>query len=269
MRKILITFGGRAYDERTKELVERAPCLGADDVWVYDDLWLTNTEFYRRNSWLWEHHGDLQNVKRGFGWFAWKSIIIQDALSRLETGDMLLYLDGDTHPISDFSMLYDECHRIGGMMFFEAQGCVQAHWCKRDCFIVMAQDEPRYHNAQHAVARFMLFEKGSHQADDFLGEWAAYCVNPLATTFDPSVLGKPELPGFQEHRTEQAIMTNLVHKYGLPLYREACQFGDHGTKSRDLYPQTLFHQVGVPRHAHEARPIDGSRYRNVPARYAK
>jgi hypothetical protein len=257
MKRIYITFGGASYDATTERIVKDAPQFGADEVWVYDDRWLTETEFYRVNQWLWDHHGDQNNQKRGFGWFAWKPFILLDALSRLQDGDVVLYTDADTYPIADFSMLHEECSRLGGVMLFEAMGCPTNQWTKRDCFAVMGQDQPEYWNRRAGVARFMLFERGPWKAYQFLVEWQAYCLNPLTQTFDPSVLG-PELDGFREHRAEQAIMTLLGLKYGFKFYREACQFGDAFTEDRELYP-TLFHQV----YSTITKTLEGSRFRNM------
>lgn len=258
MRKIYITFSGRAYDETTAHIVQRAPQMGADEVWVYDDLWLMGQEFYKLNHWLWDHHGDRDNHKRGFGWFAWKPFIILDALSRLADGDIVLFTDADTYPIENFSVLYEECVRNNGFMLFAAQGLPNEHWVKRDCFVIMGQDVPRYRFCQAGVARFMLFQKGSWSVQQFLMEWLTYCVNPLATTFDPSAI-LPEYPELKEHRTEQAIMTLLAHKYGQKLYREACEFGEGHTEDTDLYP-TLFKQV----YASGTRDLTGSKYRRGP-----
>lgn len=242
MRKIYITFGGRPYDPSTKRIVEDGVKFGADEVWVYDDAWLITQPFYQQNKWLWDHPH-----KRGFGWYAWKPFIIYHALQRLNDGDIVLYTDADCYPISNFSVLFDQCDKDGGIMLFSAISHRHFIWCKRDCYIVMGQDHPKYYDVQAGVARFMLFQKGKWKATQFLMEWLTYCVNPLATTFDKSTLSTEPI-GFKEHRTEQAIMTNLAHKYGIKLYREADQCGEPGyctpeqTKlDRDLYPQ-LFRQ---------------------------
>ncbi len=273
MRRIYITFSGAGYDDTTRLIVTRGLQLGADDVWVYDDKWLMGTEFYLQNKWLWtypESQPTGPRSARGFGWFCWKPFIILDALSRVSDGDIVMFTDADTYPIADFKMLYDECARIGGQMMFAAQGCRNWEWIKRDCYIVMGQDELKYHNGQHAVGRFMLFQKGPWRPQQFLMEWLTYCLNPLAQSFEPSVLGFPEVEGpadcpsrvFKQHRTEQAIMTLLCLKYGLKLYREACQFGEGCDEDRALYPQ-LFRQM--PRTL--ANTLEGSRYANMPARY--
>jgi hypothetical protein len=221
---------------------------------------LLREDFYHWNAWLWAHPH-----KRGFGWYAWKPYVILDALSKLNDGDIVLYIDADTVPIARLDVLFDCCAADDGFMLFASENHVQSDWCKRDCFIVMGQDTPQYHNAQAGVARFMLFQKGSWAVSQFLSEWLAYCVNPLATTFDASVLSD-ELSGFIEHRAEQAIMTNLAHKYGLKLYREACESGNGLDRDRELYGQ-LFEQVNADVAHVSAEPI-GSAYFNVEARRA-
>jgi hypothetical protein len=246
---VLITFGGAPYDEQTQKIVDRAPRMGADKVWVYDDMWMIETEFYRHNYWLWEHHH-----KRGFGWYAWKPFIILDALSRLADNDIVMYVDADCYPVKEFGYLYVECAVAGGALLFRANGHKNYKWTKRDAYIVMGQDEPRYHDRElnAGVARFMLFQKGPWRPYQFLMEWLTYCINPRATTFDPSVLGAED-EGFIEHRTEQAIMSLLAYKYGYPLHPELD------------YEQGIFCQENTRPAAtrQETSEVRGSRYRNV------
>jgi hypothetical protein len=273
LKHFYATFSGYAYDITTKLIIDHAPQMGADEVLIYDDLYLTGTDFYRDNQWLWQHHGDANNVKRGFGWFAFKPWLLLDVLSRMNDGDLCLFTDADTYPIHDFSALYVECERIGGLMVFGAagwHGC-QSVWCKRDCFIAMGCDDPKYWYADHACARFMVIQKGPALVRWFLEEWQRYCINPLCTTFDKNVLGYPNIDGkgerlpwdgsFREHRCEQAILGNLVVKYGRRMYREACQYGDdpyYSHADRNLYP-TLFCQDGRV----GDNTLAGSAYRNV------
>ncbi len=217
MKRLCITFSGAAYDESTCILVNNASHLGADQVLVYDDVWVTQQDFYSRNQWLWKHP-----QKRGFGWYAWKPFIIMDALERFAASDdIVLYVDADTYPVQSLHSLYRQAD-VDNIMLFRAGQHLNYKWCKRDAFIVMGVDTPFFHNPtlSAGVARFMLFKKGPWITKQFLAEWLTYCINPLATTFDPSILG-PEVEGFVEHRTEQAIMTLLAYKYALTLHPEA------------------------------------------------
>jgi len=235
MKKVYITFGGNIYDDTTRIIVQDGIKFGADEVKVYDDVWLMKQPFFEQNKWLWEHPH-----KRGFGWYCWKPFIIYHALQNLQDGDIVLFTDADCYPVSDLNVLFNQCDKDGGVMLFAANGQTHSYWCKKDCYIVMGQNNPKYYNVQAGVARFMLFQKGKWKATQFLMEWLTYCVNPLATTFDKSILAA-EAPEFIEHRTEQAIMTSLAHKYGLKLYREACEAGNKYSFDKELYSQ-LFTQ---------------------------
>lgn len=274
MTRHLISFGGASYDPITEKMMAGAQG-SCDAVHVYDEPWLMNTDFYKRNQWLWDHHGDQHGIKRGFGWFCWKPFIILDALSRVDDGDIVMYLDADTYPVRSFGMLYEECARIGGVMLFGAHGFERFNymWCKRDCFIAMGCDEDKYWFGPHGVARFMLFQKGPWIAQQFLMEWLTYCLNPMCQTFDGNTLANhrnidgvhfPPHQKFREHRTEQAIMTNLAIKHGIRFYREACQFGALGETDRELYPEQLFHQGTVQ--APYPKPLTGSKFCDIPRR---
>lgn len=253
MTRYLITFSGATYDATTKRIVEDGPRFGADVVRVYDDRWLLDHDFSHQNVWLWDHPH-----KRGFGWYAWKPLVILDALGRAADGDVVLYVDADTVPIAPFGRLFDLCVAEGGIFLFASEGHRQIEWCKADCYAVMGR--PPYADLPAGVARFMLFQRGPWPTTQFLMEWLTYCVNPRANTFDPSVL-VAESPLFIEHRAEQAILTNLAHQYQLPLHREADQSGNGTPRDWDLYRQ-LFEQVN-PDLAHVSSPPMGSAYANA------
>lgn len=254
--KLYITFGGKVYEPMTQKIVENAPKMGADKVLVYDEIWLTEQkDFYEQHRWCWDHP-----QKRGFGWYCWKPYVILDALDRVADGDFVLYTDADTYPVGDLAVLFKECSKEG-IMLFEASAHKNRPWLKRDCAIVMAQDDDKYRDVQHAVARFLVFQKGRWKPKQLLMEWLTYSVNPLANTFDPSILAS-EKEGFVEHRCEQAILTLLAHKYGYPLYREACQAGNGSPKGRDLYSTNLFWQQDIGRSGDTAVPT-ANRFRNV------
>jgi hypothetical protein len=244
----LITFSGAAYDESTAKIVENGPKFGADRVLVYDDAWFMQHEFVTdgQNQWLLDHP-----MKHGFYWFAWKPLIIIDCMEKhAKDGDVVMYTDGDCYPVKDFRHFYDIARR-DGVMFFRNR-FVNRAWCKRDLFALMAQDEPRYWDAPAGVARFCLLKKGPWIVKQFLAEWMAYVVNPLANTFDASVL-RPEHPEYVEHRGEQAILTLLSLKYGFTQHAEADE--EMGVfEQRNPRPVSdMFNSA----------PVLGSRYRNV------
>jgi hypothetical protein len=253
VKKIYCTFGGSAYDETTQRIVENAPKFGVDEVRVYDDRWLMSTEFYKTNRWIF----DLQSrgEHRGFGWYCWKPYVILTEMARHQPGDVVLWTDADTYPIGDLGRLFRRCH-VFGVMLFAAEGWTQGQSTKRSCMRAMGCDTEEYRRAQHATARFALFRVGNYDGDSILSAWRSYCLNRECVGLET---GPDEYPEYQEHRSDQSILTNLAHKYHRRLYREADQFGDGTDRDRDLYG-TVFHQIGQ---YDKQKTLAGSRYRNV------
>ena len=261
----LITFSGAKYDDTTLRIVVDAPRFGADRVLVYDDVWLEAHPFRQTNRALFDHPGAALHKhstrvgRQGANcWYAFKPLVMIDALDRSKDGDVVLFLDADSYPVSDFSIVFDIARRDGAM-FFAAQGHSNHRWNKADCLIVMGQDEDRYRMAQAGCARFIAVKKGPWKPLQLLWEWLTYAVNLTSTTFDPSRYGA-EHPEFIEHRTEQAILTNLALKHGYKLWRECDDSGEGYDVDRDVMPQALFQQI---RQGDCPNGV-GSQFRNVP-----
>lgn len=269
---VVATFSGAKYHDTTARIVADSPRFGADRVMVYDDFWLLKhrPEFCDRTSWFFRRANGGEGRPRGVCWFCFKPLVVLDAFRRLSPGDMLLWLDADTYPVAPLAPLFDRCRADGGKMLFNVLGCKNRWYTKRDAFTLMGLDGPdgppeAYLETFQCVARFMLFERGgAFPAEAFLGEWLGFTANPLVNTFEPSILGRPDDPGFIQNRCEQSVLTNLAVKYGCRLYREACGFGNGGKEDWGVYPQT-FEQVG----SHSYRPgyagdeSEGSAFRNV------
>lgn len=271
MNRVFACYSGSKYHTTTGKIVTNAPQFGADKVWVYDDAWEQNCrpEFWECTRWLREHP-----QVRGVNWFAFKPHYILDAYRRLDDGDVLLACDADTYPVADLTPFYEQCVKDKGVLLFNARGCLNKLWTKRDCFLLMGCDLPAYHNAIQTVGRFMLVQKGADfPVEKFLCEWLGHTLSPVGNTFDPSILA-PEYDGFRQHRCEQSVLSNLTVTYGLPQYREACEFGwgypgdvpsETQPNERDCTGRQTFSQHG----AHTFRPgfsgdhSEGSAYRNV------
>lgn len=267
-KRILITFGGTAYDRTTDLTVHNAPHMGADEVRVYDDAWLMQTAFYRDNLWLFQ-----REPRYGFGWCSWKPYIILDAFSKSAPGDLILYVDADTYPINNLSPIFDFAQR-DGIVLFEAQGCDNRRFTQRECFQAMKCDEEKYYSARHACGRFQCFQNRPLN-EAFLKLWMAWSLCPDCQFSDTMEMKRAldrgdggnragiQLPEFFRHSAEQSVLTLLAKKWDIPLHREACQFGwPPGAGCglpEDSYPQ-LFVQEGTTL---DKRDVSGSRYRNV------
>ena len=225
---------------------------------MYDDAWLLRHEFYKVNK-----HWFDRKPSRAISWYTWKPFIIMHAFDRLKSGDLLLYTDGDTFPISPIDPLYEQCDKDSIMLFN-----VAAHqknnraWTKRDQFVITNTDESKYWDMDAPVARFMLFKAGSWLCKQILCEWLTYTCNEMANTFSKSIL-KPELDGFIENRCEQSLLGLVAARYGVKLWRECDQSGEGYPQDRDVYGQ-VFCQVNTRSYLNQTAPVLGSRFANVP-----
>jgi len=193
MTRWLCLFSGHDYEATTQRTMDMAPALGVDRIRVYDDVWLEHHPFRRIN-----HHLFETVEKVGYGWHAWKALIILDTMKHSADGDVVMYLDADTYPSgARLEPLYETALRED-MMLFDCSGRRHRDWCKRDCFIVMGLDEPKYHESLAGCARFGLWTKGRYRAEQWLYEWLTYSINPFANTRQSGVASKygAELEGF-------------------------------------------------------------------------
>ncbi len=253
MRKILLTFSGRAYDATTALTVERAPRLGADQVWVYDDKWLIDSGYVAANKWLYD-----ANPKFGFGYCSWKAFVILSAMDRLADGDVLFYVDADTYPLNaPFGQVFDACAAAGGVFLFEEQGCSNLRFTKADCMVAMGLP---IGDATIAAGRFSVWQKGPFLPRQILTEWWAYSVNPRCMLWDHSIIVKDQ-PEFARHTTEQSVLTQLARKYSIRLHRTPDQNGSLGLYADDdaLYQQILEQKWC----AGDRTNLRGSTYRNI------
>lgn len=266
MTRHLITFSGSDYDATTQRIVDSIAFSGADEHWVFDDVWLTQQEFFHLpgNRWLWEHP-----YPRCFGFCAWKPFLLLYMFDRMKPGDSVVYTDADAPPVASLAPIFEIAERDGAWLS-ASQGHKQEKWCKRDAYLTMGHPGPL--EEQAGCARFLALRKGAWREQQLLIEWLTYSCNRFANSKDPSQLAhlsaiRDEFDGgepyiFEQHRDEQAILTNLAHKNQIKLHREADQTGEDPScfhVDRELYGQ-LFEQV------HSTRGSNGlgSRFRRVP-----
>lgn len=261
MRKVLVTFSGAAYDATTALTVERATRMGADQVMVFDDRWLIESGYHAANRWLFETGSQIQNegpvYRHGFGWCSWKAFLVLSAFDRIETGDVVLYLDADTFPVAPFGQLFDACADAGGVLLFMEKGCNNLRFIKADCFLAMGQT---VEDGQHACGRFSLWQKGPFLPRQILAEWWAYSINPRCTLWDTSILQKDQ-PEYWRNSTEQSVLSLLARKYAIPLHRTPDQFGKPGPdETRDAWYPQLFEQKDC---GGNRADLTGSKFRNI------
>lgn len=182
---------------------------------------------------LQREHPEIMSARRGAGYWLWKSHIILDALNRARDGDIILYTDAGTSMVADPWPLLRLLESGDPIMLFEparhedgSASLPLSDWTKRDCFVVLDADGPAYWTRQQLSSGFQAYRAGQ-RSRDFVAAWAAACRDSRLLTDQPNVMGLPNLPGFRDHRHDQAILSILAAKADLPLYPDPSQYGHH------------------------------------------
>lgn len=218
MRVQLITYANKPYLRSQELLAKSALRYGVSEVVLYNDLWVrSQKDFYHKNRLI-------LTQKRGSGLWLWKPYIILDALKKIADDEVLLYIDSGTEFVSSIDPWLELLHQKDIIFFFN-NGHINRVWTKRDCFVFMDCDEEKFHNGFQCVGGYIICRK-TPAIIALLEEWLSYAQDERIISDSPNVCGLPNFPEFIDHRHDQSILSNLVIKYNIELFREPSQWGN-------------------------------------------
>ncbi len=217
MRLHLLTYADELYAPMQRKLVEHAASLGIfDSIKSQSREYLIQTDFYKENKYI-------LDGKRG-GWCCWKPYYILETLKEMDEGDVLLYMDSadwiDSMPLekegkySYFSYMRTEIFEkmLDNDILLTAGAFPNKQYTKRDVFVYMSADEPKYWDAIQLEAGVILI-KNTQWSRDFIAEWLKYCCVSALITNDPNICNLPNLPEFVDIRYDQSILSILQIKH--------------------------------------------------------
>ena len=188
MRIVLVTLADGRCKNGQEKMTQSAKELGKVDSvknWSWKNF--KNTTYYSDNV-------HIFSEKRGLGYWSWKPFIILDTLQSLKDGDVVLYHDAG-RPCYDWHIDYDVRPFIKTVIEeYKGLGIVFGPWnhgkmTKRDCFIHMQCDEPRFHNHKQVSATWSVWQKNPF-CIQILEEWKSWVVSPSPSpkpSFDTSL----------------------------------------------------------------------------------
>lgn len=215
---ILVNFSGKNFEESRLRLNASAVKFGIDKVYSYDESHIRNSAFYIVNKLILD-----QPV--GAGYWLWKPYLIDEAMKSAQEGDVIVYSDSGIEIIQELSPLFDICNEKSIVLFRNAY-LRNRYLIKRDCYVLMHCNEKKYWNGPHVDASFCLF-RNNQSSRKFVSEWLSCCTDARILTDLPNVMGKKNFWGYKFHRHDQAVLSLLAIRYGLELYRQPSQFGNH------------------------------------------
>lgn len=144
------------------------------------------------------------NEHRGAGYWLWKPYIIFREMMHMSDGEYLMYCDAGVELLAEPVFQTDDVWLYGNMYQHE-------HWCKADT-MNMIYPGPYGKQVQASV---IIVNVNGH-SKNIIKEWLTWCEMPGLLDDCPSKTKNRK--GFQEHRHDQAVLTCVAYKYGIPLH---------------------------------------------------
>jgi hypothetical protein len=184
-----------------------------DNIIIYIDDDLKNDESF------WKTHKDfIENNKRGYGYWIWKPYLIKTALEKMETNDILVYLDAGceiernetTH--TKILELINKCNKYE--ILYTLTGHNEKMYTKMDLIEYMNMNNENVKNSTENQAT-IIFLKKNEKIVNFINEWYNIACNYHLLDDSPSISKNDS--SFVEHRHDQSIFSLLTktQKYNL------------------------------------------------------
>jgi len=258
----IVTFASWRYEGGRRRLLRSIEQHSPARCWNFSPKDFTATALYRGMR-------RTARAPRGAGYWLWKPHYVVEVLKQIAEGDLLVYLDAGFELNAGIEPLLKLVSADPGVALFRVHGRLNRHWTKRDCFVLMGCDTPRFLDVEQSMSGIIVIRKNA-VAVRLMCEWLA-CVGDSRTLTDaPNTCGLPNYPGFTEHRHDQSILTNLAIRHGIPTYTDPSQFGDafrgDAIPGVDDYPALLnLHRERAPSWRTALRLLRNDRSRFVRA----
>ena len=186
-----------------------------------------------------ERNKGILRQKRGNGYWLWKPYFIKKSLEALKFGDFLFYCDSGSYFIESINPLIKVSLESGQDLIIFDLIHTEKVWTKRDAFILMDCDDPKFTESKQRLSGFILWKKSKFTMG-FINEYLQFTQDERIITDMNNQCGKPNYPGFKEHRHDQSILSLLTKKYGLEAYRDPSQWGN---ELIEFYPNSPYGQL--------------------------
>lgn len=172
---------------------------------------ILDPEFIKKNN-------EILNMKQGAGFWLWKPWVILNTMRHAPENAIIIYADSGCVFKTSLLPLIDLTKKHG-MLLCEYEDKQTYGYAskrtKREVFIQLDCDSPEYYNKPALWAGFLML-KNTPETRQFIEKWLSYCENPKLLIDGPS--SKSELPEFQGHHHDQAILTALAAQSTIPKY---------------------------------------------------
>lgn len=238
MNKFFLSFADSRLKRSLTRIRKQAETIGCFDFVKTMDEFSLSQKFKNEFSQV------LIKGSRGYGYWCWKPEIIAQELSQMSNGDVLLYMDAGSHlningvkrlleyfQIASQSqsgiLAFDSSYPNENTMGFHTEikrWDAHFHPCykyiKADALHYFSRlNDTEFLNSPMMEAGHLIIVKNDISVE-LIKEWQK--ISRLAfNLFDDSDSSLPNLPGFIEHRHDQAIFNLVASKYKISTLSNA------------------------------------------------
>ena len=207
-RVVHVSYGTENFVQALTTLHRSAKRFGIDDIRLY----LPDHPAVQGAV---EENSHIMQQRRGAGYWLWKPYILLDTMDNVDPGTTIVYSDAGQRYIADPAPVIALAERQDVVLFH--QDYLQGDWTKRDCFVLLDADEPRFWEAPQLDASIQLYRAGA-KSRSFLLEMRDAMRDARILCDGPNVCGLPNLDGFRDHRHDQSVLTILAIKHGIKTH---------------------------------------------------
>lgn len=207
-RVVFLTFADYKYREslyRLKNQVSQSKYI--TDIYIFTEKDLGKD--FRRNFHPWLY-------RRGYGYWKWKSYLVQKVLDNIDEGDILIYSDAGCvfNKSADDRLLYyiDKVRTSKSGLLVFAQNLIEKDWTKSDCFDYFGVIKEKKITDTPQTLGGIFFICKNDISQKIVEKWVTVTMDhyDLITDKRSQI---PNFDSFVEHRHDQSILSILAKIY--------------------------------------------------------
>lgn len=219
MRKILYNYAHNCCIKSQPYNTKTGYEVGKFDVVYQFNFNDIDKNFYQKNK-------HILDQKIGAGYWIWKYYFALKLINdpSINEGDLIFYCDSGSHFISDIQPLVDVFLRDDLSIMTFSQLHKSSLCTKRDMFVLMNADYPKFTQTCQRVGGFFMFRK-NEISKKFFTQCLDYSQDYRIITDSPNEMGLENYKDFFVHRHDESLISIMAKKYDLYPYRNPCQDG--------------------------------------------
>ena len=215
MQKVAITFGGPlpryvAAAQRFKNQLE--------SLKIYDKIISYTHEDLQNDNQFWNNHGNfITQHKRGYGYWLWKSYLINKTLSTMQNGDILFYSDAGCEVNEEKKLITQTLidslkneNEYCVYMSLNSGDCKEEKYTKFDTLKEFnCENNAKVLKRTQLMATIILI-KVNEKSKKIMQTWFEYCIKDNYSLLSDAPSKQQERNKFKDHRHDQSIISLMA-----------------------------------------------------------